>query len=92
MVSFREKLGNEGWGFLTMQPDGGPVGLVIDETEPPLPPGWMLWLAKDIPGGRILRGAVFFSLQDTPEDVERRAWLVLSALRRTEMSDRAAWN
>lgn len=89
-VGFGENL-TDGWGFLTVR-DGETVGVVINETPPELPRGWMIWLAKQLQGGRILKGAVLFGPDDTPEEVERRAWLVLAALRRHELSDQARWN
>lgn len=77
-----------GWGWLTYQPEVGPLLLVVEE----IPDGWMVWLAKAIAGGRILKGSVKFGARDSREDFEMRAWLVLGLLRRQELVDAARWN
>jgi len=80
------------WGFLVWVDDDGVSNLIVSKTEPPMPPGWMIWLAKKIAGGRTLKGGVLFSEDDTPQDVEARAWVVLGVLRGQETRDAAKWN
>jgi hypothetical protein len=88
--AFRHKL-PDGWGFLVLD-EGGERHLILTETEPPAPHGMILWLAKEIAGGRTLRGAVVFNEDDEPQDVEVRAWIVLGLLRSQERLDAALWN
>jgi hypothetical protein len=82
----------DGWGFISFEDDEGVSNLVVTETEPPLPAGWLVWLAKNLLGGRILKGAVYFKDDDRPEDVESRAWVVLELLKQQERRDAARWN
>lgn len=83
----------DGWGFLAEAQDfDGAAALVLTETPPALPVGWILWLSKRITGGRILKAGVFFSEDDTPQDVEAKAWAILGRLQITERQDAARWN
>lgn len=90
-VGFQAEL-SDGWGFLAVQGDDGIPSLIVSEAVPPFPAGWVIWLAKPISGGRILKGGVYFTDDDGPERVERRAWMVLELLRHAEVGERALWN
>lgn len=81
-----------GWGWLTWEGYDGRLHLVIEESRPPLPPGWLIWLARDLLGGGMLRGAVTFGPDDSPQDVEARVWVVLAHLRAQEARLAARWN
>jgi hypothetical protein len=80
------------WGFLCFEDDDGQNHLILTETEPPAPTGWMMWLGKRLAGGEVLRGAVFFRSTDEPRDVEARAWVVLGLLLGREGIAAARWN
>lgn len=82
----------DGWGFLAEAHHDGMDALILTETGPPFRPGWMLWISKELSGGRILKGGVLFGEEDTAWDVEVRAWSVLGALRVRERQDAAMWN
>jgi len=92
VAAFRPSL-PDGWGFL-VEVDDGVKSLVLTETEPPIKPGWMFWIARTKPllGGRRLQGGVPFDLKDRPQDVEAVAWLILGDLRAYELRDAARWN
>lgn len=78
----------DGWGILCRE-EGGEQRIVISEASPDL---WLLWIAKRIVGGRILKGGVSFRPEDTPREVEARAWVALRELRIRELRDAAEWN
>ncbi len=80
-----------GWGFLSFEDDDGVPNLILSETIPPMPAGWMLWIAKPI-GSGILKGGVYFTEKDRPEDVEARAWIILGLLELRLRSEAATWN
>jgi len=90
-ADFRPNL-PDGWGYLVWLDDDGVKSLIVTETEPPMPDGWMIWISRTLLGGRILNGAVMFGSDDRPQDVEARAWVVLGLLRAHERLDAARWN
>lgn len=92
VAEFRPSL-PDGWGFLVEVDDGVKI-LVLTETEPPIKPGWMFWIARTKPllGGRRLQGGVPFDLNDSPQDVEAAAWIILGHLQAHERRDAAMWN
>lgn len=72
-----------GYGFVCMTDEAteeeGPA-LMVQETGPPFPPGKLIWIAKRLIGGRILKGALLIAPEQDPAELEARAYVVVAVL------------
>ncbi len=71
----------DGYGFWCVRADSDDsVALLVEDTEPPMPPGKLLWIARELAGGRIIKGALLVAPDQDPAELRTRALVVVGVL------------